>query len=46
MQGRVGSGGAGSLDKYVWIRCAPIERAFGAPRSLQVFAAGRGRHAR
>jgi len=34
-QGRVGSGG---LDKYVWIPLRAYERAFGAPRSLQLFA--------
>jgi putative ABC transport system permease protein len=38
VQGRVGSGGAGSVDKYVWIPIRAFERAFGAPRSLQVFA--------
>lgn len=38
VQGRVGSGGAGSVDKYVWIPLRAYERAFGAPRSLQIFA--------
>ena len=38
VQGRVGSGGGGSLDKYVWIPIRAYERAFGSPRSLQVFA--------
>ena len=38
VQGRVGSGGSGSLDKYVWIPLRAYERAFGSPRSLQVFA--------
>lgn len=38
VQGRAGSGGAGSLDKYVWIPLGAHERAFGAPRSLQIFA--------
>ncbi len=40
VQGRVGSGGTGSIDKYVWIPMRAYERAFGAPRSLQVFAKG------
>ena len=35
VQGRVGSGG---LDRYVWIPFRAYERAFGSPRSLQVFA--------
>lgn len=35
---RVGSGGARSLDQYVWIPLRAFERAFGAPRSLQIFA--------
>jgi putative ABC transport system permease protein len=39
-QGRIGSGGAGSVDKYVWIPLRAYERAFGAPRTLQVFAKG------
>lgn len=38
VQQRVGSGGAGSVDKYVWIPLRAFERAFGAPRSYQVFA--------
>lgn len=40
VQGRIGSGGTGSIDKYVWIPMRAYERAFGAPRSLQVFAKG------
>lgn len=40
VQGRVGSGGTGSIDKYVWMPMRAYERAFGAPRSLQVFAKG------
>ena len=32
VQSRVGSTGAGSLDKYVWIPLRAYERAFGAPR--------------
>jgi putative ABC transport system permease protein len=35
VQGRVGTGG---LDKYAWIPIRAYERAFGAPRSLQIFA--------
>jgi len=38
VQTRQGSAGAGSLDKYVWIPLRAYERAFGAPRTLQVFA--------
>jgi putative ABC transport system permease protein len=38
VQTRQGSAGAGSLDKYVWIPLKAYERAFGAPRTLQVFA--------
>ena len=38
VQTRQGSAGAGSLDKYVWIPIRAYERAFGAPRTLQVFA--------
>ena len=40
VQGRIGGGG-GSQDKYVWIPMRAHERAFGAPLTLQVFAAGR-----
>lgn len=39
VQGRIGSG---SQDKYVWIPVRAHERAFGATRSLQIFAAGVG----
>ena len=39
VQGRIGSG-AGPQDKNVWIPLRAYERAFGAPRTLQVFAAG------
>ena len=39
VQGRIGSG---SLDKYIWIPIRAFERAFGAPRSLQLFAARAG----
>ncbi len=38
LQGRIGSAGAGSIDEYVWIPLRAYERAFGAPRSLQIFA--------
>ena len=38
VQARQGSAGSGSLDKYVWIPLRAYERAFGAPRTLQVFA--------
>jgi len=38
VQGRAGSGGTGSLDEYVWIPLRAHERAFGAPRSQQIFA--------
>ncbi len=38
VQGRIGSAGSGSLDKYVWIPLRAFERALGAPRTLQIFA--------
>lgn len=38
LQDRLGSSGGGSLDRYVWIPLSAYERAFGAPRSLQIFA--------
>ena len=34
-----GSSGGQSLDRYVWMPLTAYERAFGAPASLQVFAA-------
>ena len=37
VQARLGSAGTGTLDKYVWIPLRAYERAFGAPRTLQVF---------
>lgn len=40
VQERVGSTGGGSVDKYVWIPLRAYERAYGAPRSYQVFARG------
>lgn len=36
VQGRIGTG---SFDQYVWIPIRAFERALGAPRSLQLFAA-------
>ena len=46
LQDRLGTSGGASLDRYVWIPLAAFERAFGASRSLQIFAqnmtAGRG----
>ena len=42
IQGRQGSGGAGSLDKYVWLPLRAYERGFGAPRTFQVFAKAAG----
>jgi putative ABC transport system permease protein len=45
VQGRIGSAGAGSQDRYVWMPLLAYERAFGAPRSLQIFAAPVGRDA-
>lgn len=41
VQGRIGNAGGGSLDKYAWIPLVAFERAFGAPRSLQVFGSHR-----
>ena len=38
-QARIGSAGSGSQDKYAWIPLRTYERLFGAPRSLQIFAA-------
>lgn len=39
VQGRIGSG---LQDKYVWVPMRAHERAFGAARTLQIFAAGVG----
>lgn len=36
-----GTGGGVSLDRYVYVPLTAFERVFGAPGSLQVFAAGR-----
>lgn len=38
LQERLGNSGGASLDRYVWIPLSAYERAFGAPRSLQIFA--------
>jgi putative ABC transport system permease protein len=38
VQDRLGTAGGASLDRYVWIPLVAFERAFGAPRSLQIFA--------
>jgi putative ABC transport system permease protein len=38
LQDRLGNSGGASLDRYVWIPLAAFERAYGAPRSLQIFA--------
>jgi putative ABC transport system permease protein len=38
LQDRLGNSGGASLDRYVWIPLRSYERAFGAPRSLQIFA--------
>lgn len=38
IQERQGQSGGTSLDRYAWIPLLAYERAFGAPRSLQIFA--------
>jgi putative ABC transport system permease protein len=38
IQERQGQSGGVSLDKYVWIPLLAFERAFGAPRTVQIFA--------
>lgn len=38
LQDKLGNSGGASLDRYVWIPLSAYERAFGAPRSLQIFA--------
>lgn len=38
LQDRLGNSGGASLDRYVWMPLSAYERAFGAPRSLQIFA--------
>jgi putative ABC transport system permease protein len=42
VQGRLGTSGGMSLDRYVWIPLQAWERAFGAPSTIQVFARGVG----
>jgi putative ABC transport system permease protein len=42
VQERQGQAGGTSLDKYAWIPLLAYERAFGAPRSLQIFAKATG----
>lgn len=42
VQGAQGSAGGQSLDRYVWMPLVAYERTFGAPASLQVFAASTG----
>jgi putative ABC transport system permease protein len=37
-----GSAGGQSLDRFVWLPLVAFERAFGAPATLQVFAAASG----
>jgi len=41
-QERQGQSGGTSLDKYVWMPLRAFERAFGTPRSLQIFAKATG----
>jgi len=38
VQDRLGSSGGTSLDRYAWIPLVAFERAFGVPRTLQIFA--------
>lgn len=38
LQDRLGNSGGASLDRYVWVPLSAYERAFGSPRSLQIFA--------
>lgn len=38
LQDKLGNSGGASLDRYVWLPIAAYERAFGAPRTLQIFA--------
>jgi putative ABC transport system permease protein len=42
IQKRQGQSGGTSLDKYVWLPLLAYERAFGAPRTLQIFAKATG----
>lgn len=38
LQDRLGNSGGASLDRYVWMPLGAYERAFGSPRTLQIFA--------
>ncbi len=40
VQGRLGTSGGASLDRYVWIPLPAFERVFGAPATVQLFARG------
>ncbi len=40
VQGRLGTSGGASLDRYVWIPLPAYERVFGAPATVQLFARG------
>lgn len=42
VQGRLGTSGGASLDRYVWVPLRAFERVFGAPATLQVFARAAG----
>ncbi len=42
IQSRLGNTGGASQDRYVWIPLRAFERAFGAPRSLQIFGKSSG----
>jgi putative ABC transport system permease protein len=42
IQGRLGTSGGMSLDRYVWMPLQAWERAFGAPATIQVFGRGVG----
>ncbi len=42
IQARQGQSAGASLDKYAWIPLLAFERAFGAPRTLQIFAKATG----
>ena len=42
IQERQGQSGGTSLDKYAWIPLLAFERAFGAPRTLQIFGKASG----
>lgn len=42
LQDRLGNSGGASLDRYAWMPLRAYERAFGAPRSLQIFAKSTG----